>query len=123
MKKALFAIAFGALIAISAPACFSQEYCMGQPYAQYCNPQPCYDVYSNVPAQYNQDLVNRYAELAGKYRNYGVNERQAAIANGETEAIELNNLDRHFTQYCDPSCLTPEQQLTVSTAQATVKRQ
>ena len=122
MKKTVLSLALGAVLFAIAPNCMAPDNCMSQPYEQYCTPEPCYDTYCSVPAEYTGDLVNRYAQLADKYKTLGPSERQAAIANNNKEVIELSNLDRHFTWNCDPACLTPDQQLTVKTAQGIINK-
>lgn len=71
---------------------------------------------------YEPALVSRYAELAGKYRNLGPNDRWSEIYNGNNEVQELQQLDNHFAANYNPQGLTPEQLLQLRTAQGTVKR-
>ena len=103
-----------------------------------CEPQPCdttvncdQPAWCYTPATgcgYNYDecdqpaLIQRYAELAQKYRELGPNDRWSRIYNGDNEVKELQQIDNYYNTKGVPQGLTPEQELQLQTARGSVLR-
>lgn len=137
MKRTVLFLALPAALFLGSAAMMAQN--------PVCNPQPCVNngCATGMPCYTDEEtpapcyipengcgyevcnygpLVDRYAYLADKYKNLGVSERQAAVANNNAEIIELQKLDNHFSQNRNSGNLTTDQQLKVQTAYGTIRR-